>query len=66
MASDPAFSAAWQRVTCSRCGEQYQCTPWRDYYNATSLVDGVCESCLLAAAGISPDKIVYTLGPEGA
>jgi len=40
--------AAWEMVTCSACGKHYQCTPSSDYYNNTTLEDGVCEQCLLA------------------
>jgi len=37
----------WSQVTCAKCGETGQCTPWNDYYE-TPLWDGegrVCESC---------------------
>jgi uncharacterized protein CbrC (UPF0167 family) len=57
-----AFSAAWQMVTCSNCGKHYQCTPSSDYYNATTLEDGVCEFCLLDAAGLA-DKPVVEVQP---
>lgn len=50
--------AAWQMVTCKDCGKRYRCTPWEDYFNNTTLDDGVCETCLLLNAGIHPDKIV--------
>lgn len=59
---EPPVSAAWQNVTCADCGKRYRCTPRQDYYNSTTLADGVCETCLLTAAGIHPDK-VYDLRP---
>jgi hypothetical protein len=37
----------WQAVTCSACGRKFTCTPSSDYYNNTTLEDGVCEPCLL-------------------
>lgn len=37
---------AWQMVTCRTCGDTYRCTPSRDYYNATTTTDGLCETCL--------------------
>lgn len=36
-----------ENVTCSACGKEYRCTPDADYYNSTTLEDGVCEPCLL-------------------
>jgi hypothetical protein len=36
-----------QMVTCKECGKGYRCTPQQDYYNATTLDDGLCETCLL-------------------
>lgn len=52
------MSQAWQMVTCSECGQYYRCTPFHDYYNATTTSDGVCETCLFLAAGLHPDKAV--------
>ncbi len=49
---------AWQMVTCKDCGKHYRCTPAQDYYNATTATDGVCETCLLMAANIHPDKVL--------
>jgi hypothetical protein len=37
----------WEQVTCAKCGESGDCTPWSDYYT-TPLWDGdgrVCEKC---------------------
>lgn len=53
-----AFSPAWQMVTCSACGKHYQCTPSSDYYNATTPEDGVCEPCLLSAAGLADAPLI--------
>jgi hypothetical protein len=50
--------AGWQMVTCSGCGRKYRCTPMDDYYNNTTFEDGVCEKCLLEAAGMDPRKLV--------
>ena len=56
--------AAWQQGQCSACGREYQCTPSRDYYNNTTLADGVCEPCLLSgekgANPPTPGKIKMT------
>lgn len=49
---------AYQMVTCKDCGKHYRCTPAHDYYNATTTEDGVCETCLLMAAGVHPDRII--------
>lgn len=49
--------AFWQMVKCSGCGREYRCTPMDDYYNNTTLSDGVCEQCLLALAGMDPKKL---------
>lgn len=40
--------AAGQEVECSACGRRYRCTLADDYYNNTTLEDGVCEPCLFA------------------
>lgn len=57
---------AWQIVTCSDCGVTYQCTPNSDYYNATTLDDGVCERCLLRAAGMGGARVLDLRGrPQG-
>jgi len=37
----------WQQVKCSDCGKEYQCTPNEDYFNSTTLTDGLCWSCFL-------------------
>lgn len=36
----------WEQVRCRDCGREFQCTPWDDYYNATTADDGTCEQCL--------------------
>ena len=46
--------AAYQKVTCSGCGKKYVCTPDEDYYNSTTLDDGVCWDCLLEQGGLKP------------
>lgn len=51
------IDAGWQMVVCKDCGKRYRCTPQNDYYNNTTLDDGVCETCLLLAAEIHPDKV---------
>jgi hypothetical protein len=40
-------NAAWKMVTCRSCGKKWRCTPQQDYYNATTLTDGLCWDCLL-------------------
>lgn len=52
------MSQAWQMVSCSKCGTNYQCTPSSDYYNATTTEDGVCEACLLGYAGMNEARLV--------
>lgn len=52
----------WQMVTCKDCGKHYRCTPMHDYSNATTDSDGVCDTCLVIAAGLHPDDIVYVAG----
>lgn len=55
---------AWQMVTCSSCNAHYQCTPYSDYYNATTLEDGLCEPCLLRGVGLNPAKTVTVITHE--
>jgi len=43
-----SVDARWQMVKCSGCGKEYRCTPSQDYFNNTTLEDGVCWDCLLA------------------
>lgn len=50
--------AAYQTVTCKDCGRRYRCTPTDDYYNATTVTDGLCATCI---AG--PDPTGYVGGP---
>lgn len=52
----------WQMVTCAECGSHYRCTPLHDYYNATTNSDGLCDACLLAAAGLGPVPSPPTCG----
>lgn len=42
-------------VRCAECGREYTRTPGDDYYNNTTLSDGVCERCLLSDAGLDPN-----------
>jgi hypothetical protein len=42
------MDARWQMVTCRGCGRRYRCTPDEDYYESTTLEDGLCWDCLLA------------------
>ena len=49
-AERPKVDRKWKEVTCSDCGRTYQCTPFADYYNSTTLTDGLCERCLLTQA----------------
>lgn len=41
----------WQRVTCSRCGRTYQCTPFDDFHDPREefgwTKGGVCYECLI-------------------
>jgi len=34
-----------EKVTCSGCGREYDCSQEDDYYNATDNKDGVCSKC---------------------
>ena len=61
------WTPAWQTVRCKTCQRVYTCTPADDYYNSTSAEDGVCEPCLLKAAGLegpafvgNPEDCPYT------
>lgn len=49
--------ARMQMVTCASCKRTYRCTPTDDYYNNTTLDDGVCEPCLLKNAGFEQKDI---------
>lgn len=40
------FDPRFQQVKCDRCGREYQCTPWDDYYR-TPRGDSCCEPCML-------------------
>jgi hypothetical protein len=46
MADGLNTAVQWQEVKCDRCGREYQCTPWDDYYE-TPAGDHCCEPCLL-------------------
>jgi len=39
---------AFKPVRCDRCGREFVCTPWDDFYCAAE-GDHCCEQCLLAA-----------------
>lgn len=49
-------SAAWKEVKCADCGKEYQCTPEQDYYNNTTLTDGLCWDCLLKQGNMRPQS----------
>jgi len=62
--------ARWQPVTCKNCGKQYICTPSEDYYalrgeTLTSLEDGLCWDCFMAATGMKPqpEPLRYAKNP---
>lgn len=45
---------SYEVVTCGRCGETGECTPWNDYYETPLWDNGrVCERCLLALARLA-------------
>jgi len=50
------INAAGQIVQCRDCGKRYRCTPATDYYNSTTLDDGLCWDCLLAEHGEASDE----------
>lgn len=66
--SDLNEGVQWQQVTCAGCKRSYECTPADDYYNATTLDDGVCLSCLLAEKGMDPEttpvRVIDDCGEE--
>lgn len=37
----------WEMVRCRECGREYRCTPSQDYFDATTLSDGLCWDCFL-------------------
>jgi hypothetical protein len=39
-------SNAWKPVHCDRCGRDFVCTPWDDFYCAAE-GDHCCERCLI-------------------
>jgi hypothetical protein len=43
-------------VKCADCGKEYQCTPTEDYFNNTTLTDGLCWSCLLKFNDLNPTQ----------
>jgi hypothetical protein len=49
-----SVDARGQQVRCRKCGAEYECTPDRDYFNATTLTDGLCWTCLIAGADLPP------------
>ena len=42
-------------VTCRGCQRSYVPTPLDDYYNATTVTDGLCFACLIAEK--APDLV---------
>lgn len=40
-------------VRCDRCGRQYVCSPWDDYYCAANGPDHCCESCLVGGQPVA-------------
>jgi hypothetical protein len=55
--------ARWQMVTCSGCDAHYQCTPERDYFESTTLTDGLCWDCFMRAKGMPPQPEPSPLPP---
>ncbi len=54
----------WRWVTCADCGVHYQCTPEQDYFESTTLEDGLCWGCLMKATGMRPQpEPPYLDGP---
>lgn len=51
----PSF--AWKPVHCDRCGRDFVCTPWDDFYCAAE-GDHCCESCLIG------DRKLVIVDPE--
>jgi len=49
-----------RRVTCSKCGRTYICTPENDYYKYTNAEDGVCEECLLDEHDIEGPPVIVS------
>lgn len=47
--------ARWQMVTCARCGRHYRCTPEQDYFESTTLDDGLCWDCLMVTKNLPPE-----------
>jgi len=37
-----------EKVICSGCGREYDCSPEDDYYNAMGNKDGLCSKCFQA------------------
>jgi hypothetical protein len=50
-----------RRVRCDRCGDEYVCTPQRDFYCAAE-GDHCCEVCLMASAR----KVAEAVSPPNA
>lgn len=42
----PDCDNAGKQVRCDRCGREYVCTPWDDFY-CTPEGDHCCEQCLI-------------------
>lgn len=50
-------SNAWKPVHCDRCGRDFVCTPWDDFYCAAA-GDHCCERCLVGG------RRVVVIDPE--
>lgn len=46
--------ACWKMVRCRQCGREYRCTPTQDYYESTTLEDGLCWDCFLPSVDMPP------------
>jgi hypothetical protein len=57
--------ARWQQVRCRRCGKGWVCTPEQDYFENTTLEDGLCWDCLMARSDLPPQpEPPYPAPPE--
>lgn len=53
----PDDDPRWKMVTCSRCGETYQCTPLSDLNTPAPELGWtggrICDPCLMALSGVT-------------
>lgn len=55
-ASSDRVDCRFKDVRCAECGKEYLCTPDEDYYEATTLEDGLCWDCFLASVEMPPQR----------